>query len=239
MRRRRRLSGDHEDSTRWLVSYADLVTLLFAFFVVMYAMSSVNESKYRELSGSLENAFGKPPPAVPDARTSNAPLAGNPVVALQMRGVASRLESVLAPLLKGGQVRLKHDTRGLAIEINSQTLFAPGAATLAGDGAPILAEIAATLAGEPYDIEIAGHTDNQPIATASFPSNWELSAARASAVARALEAGGVAAPRLAAVGRAASRPIATNLTSEGRARNRRVELAVLATLPPAPVGAGR
>jgi chemotaxis protein MotB len=104
---------------------------------------------------------------------------------------------------------------------------------LVDDAEPILRVIAAALAGEPYDLEIAGHTDNLPIASAQFPSNWELSALRATAVVRVLADAGIASARLKAVGRADSQPVATNLTPEGRARNRRVELTVLAKLPPA------
>lgn len=234
MRQRRRLPSDHEDTGRWLVSYADLVTLLFAFFVVMYAVSSVNENKYRQVSEALEGAFGKPPIYVPGKGGGTVDTSLNPLVTLQFRDVAEQLNTLLAPAMKGGQVRLKQDARGLGIEINSQVLFAAGRAELAGDHVDVLRVIAEVLAGEPYDIEIAGHTDNLPISSPSFPSNWELSAMRAAAVLRVLEQAGIAGPRLKAVGRGDSLPIATNLTPEGRARNRRVELTVLSKLPEAP-----
>lgn len=228
MRRRRRLAGEHQDTARWLVSYADLVTLLFAFFVVMYAVSSVNVSKYRVVASSMQDAFGKvPPPVVRKPTDSTA----HPLAVLQMQGIARELETVLGPLVKGGKVKLRSDALGLHVEINSQVLFAPGRAELRGDSSGILHVIAGVLAGEPYDLEVAGHTDNLPIANSAYPSNWELSALRATAVVRVLAGAGIAGPRLKSVGRADSLPVATNLTAQGRARNRRVELTILGRLP--------
>lgn len=233
MRRRRRLNSDHEDSARWLVSYADLVTLLFAFFVVMYAVSSVNDAKYRVVSDSMQGAFGKLPPNEVTVKKPPPVNPAHPLAALQMQGVVDDLNTVLAPRLPGGQIRLREDAVGIHIEINSRMLFAAGDAHLVGDADAILRAIADALRGEPYDIEIAGHTDNLPIANSRFASNWELSAMRATAVVRVLADAGIAGPRLKAVGRAESLPVSSNLSAEGRARNRRVELTVLAKLPPA------
>ena len=243
MRRRRRIAIDHENHERWLISFADFVTLLFAFFVVMYAISAVNEGKYRVLASSLGDAFGKTPShdaSVPQLPNATLP----PEVRLRtlkqqqaieeqthMTEVASNLLDVMAPLVKEGKVRVTQSRRGVSIEINANVLFAAGQAELEPQSLAVLRAVAQHLSKEPFNLEITGHTDNVPISNSAFASNWELSAVRATSVVRLLAENGIAPARLFAIGREASQPIASNNTAEGRARNRRVELMILSGLP--------
>ena len=243
MRRRRRIAYDHDNHERWLISYADFITLLFAFFVVMYAISAVNEGKYRILAYSLGDAFGK-------TTASDAPVPQLPTVALppevrqrtlkqqqaieeqaHMTEVASNLLDAMAPLVKEGKVRVTQSRRGVSIEINANVLFAPGRAELELKSLAVLRAVAGQLKNEPFNLEITGHTDVTPISSSAFASNWELSAVRASSVVRLLADSGIAPARLFAIGREASQPIAPNDTAEGRARNRRVELMILSGMP--------
>jgi chemotaxis protein MotB len=243
MRRRRRIVVDHENHDRWLLSYADFVTLLFAFFVVMYAVSAVNENKYRILASSLGDAFGK-------TTSSDVPVPQLPAVTLppevkqrtlkqqqaieeqtHMTEVASKLLDAMAPLVKEGKVKVTQSRRGVSIEINANVLFAPGRAELEPQSLAVLRAVAAQLKNEPFKLEVTGHTDNIPISNSVFASNWELSAVRATSVVRLLADNGIAPARLSAIGREASQPIASNDTAEGRARNRRVELMILSSMP--------
>lgn len=242
-RRRRRIASDHDNHDRWLISYADFITLLFAFFVVMYAISAVNENKYRILASSLGSAFGK-------AATNDVPVPQLPTVTLppevkqrtlkqqqaieeqaHMTEVASSLLDVMASLVKEGQVRVTQSRRGVSIEINANVLFAPGRAELEPQSLKVLEAVAEKLKNEPFNLEVTGHTDNVPISNSAFASNWELSAVRATSVVRLLADSGIAPARLSAIGREASQPIASNDTAEGRARNRRVELMILSSMP--------
>ncbi len=243
MRRRRRITVEHENHDRWLISFADFVTLLFAFFVVMYAISAVNESKYRVLANSLGDAFGRSPSS--DAPVPQlTPMALPPEVKQRtlkqqqaieeqahMTEVASNLLEVMAPLVKEGKVRVTQSRRGVSIEINANVLFAAGQAELEPQSLTVLRAVAEQLRTEPFNLEITGHTDDVPISNSIFASNWELSAVRASSVVRLLAENGIAPVRLFAIGREASLPIAPNDTAEGRARNRRVELMILSGLP--------
>jgi chemotaxis protein MotB len=243
MRRRRRLHSDHENRDRWLISYADFITLLFAFFVVMYAVSAVNEQKYRVVAESLGGAFGKvtvggqAPPAPPATEVPpevRAQLERNRLVqeeAAHMNSVASSLLDVLGPLVQEGKVRITQGRRGVSIEINANVLFQPGKADLEPGSLEVLRAVAERLRDEPFNVEVTGHTDLLPISNSSFASNWELSAVRATSVVRHLTANGIAPERMQAIGREATRPVAPNNTPEGRARNRRVELMILSGLP--------
>jgi len=243
MRRRRRIAYDHENHDRWLISYADFITLLFAFFVVMYAISAVNENKYRILASSLGDAFGKAPATVvpvPQMSAVTQPPEARPRTLKEqqaieeqahMTEVASSLLDVMAPLVKEGKVRVTQSRRGVSIEINANVLFSPGRAELEPQSLAVLRAVAQRLQYEPFNLEITGHTDIVPIRNSIFPSNWELSAVRASSVVRLLAENGIEPARLYAIGREASQPIAPNDTAEGRARNRRVELMILSGLP--------
>jgi chemotaxis protein MotB len=251
MARRRRREEEHENLERWLVSYADFITLLFAFFVVMYAISSVNEGKYRVLSETLNAVFsvaprsaepiqvGEPPRdelALPDSplgeQQSALPSAAQAASAGPAHdGTAQRVADELAISLQhyidGGLMRIRRDGDRVEIEMTERMLFASGEARLARDALPPLRALAKTLSRIPSHLQVEGHTDNVPIATAAFPSNWELSAARAASVVHFLGRSGVEPWRMAAVGLGEHRPIAENADDRGRAANRRVKVVVL------------
>jgi len=231
--RRRAAAPDQGDSPdRWLVSYADFITLLFAFFVVMYAISQVNEGKYKLLSDALIQAF-KPEASLQGSSSSDRVMPGEGVRSAAEEGkarldkIAQELVTSLGDLVKTGQVRITESGLGLAIEINASVLFESAQAELMPQAAPVLDSLAAALAPLPNDIQVEGHTDSAPITNARFPSNWELSAARAGSVVRLFNTLGVASVRLVAVGYADTRNIAPNDSPEGRARNRRVTVMIL------------
>lgn len=253
MTRKKKFHDDHENHERWLVSYADFITLLFAFFVVMYAISSVNEGKYRVLSDSLVSAFkntqtqsgGKPivviqgtpiqPPAplpipaiTPDQRLEEEKKAKTKQ---KMKTVAGDITKVLQPLITEGKVKLIETSRGVTIEINDSVLFPPGQAKLQAVSITALSALAQVIASSDFPITIEGHTDNTPIATVQFPSNWELSAMRATTVLRLFNDAGVSAERLTAIGYGETRPLETNTTIEGRSRNRRVSILIDSNRP--------
>lgn len=248
---RKRHEEEHENHERWLVSYADFITLLFAFFVVMYALSSVNEGKYRVLSNSLVSAFrsaanvegvslvpsvvgmGSPQPTIVVRPPTPDPLAEAQRVKQRgkMRNMADEIRRVLEPLVKGGQVRVNEGIHGISVEINASVLFAPGEAQLGPSAVRALQAVAEVVAPADFPVTVEGHTDTTPISTPSFPSNWELSAVRASSVVRLFVSGGVDPRRLTAAGYGDQRPIADNSVPEGRARNRRVAILIESMLP--------
>ncbi|MCM8596232.1 flagellar motor protein MotD [Accumulibacter sp.] len=244
---RRKIEEDRENHDRWLVSYADFITLLFAFFVVMYALSSVNEGKYRILSNSMISAFRNvpvnsagqtpivvptPPPASPRATlASRTHEAVRQRQRDKMRDVAKEILEVMAPLVEQGKVRVLETSRGVSIEINDSILFSPGQAVLNPASAKAMQSVAEVLVASEFPITIEGHTDNVPIRNAQFPSNWELSAVRATTVLRLFADAGVAADRLTAIGYADTRPVEPNLLADGRARNRRVTILIDSEIP--------
>ena len=253
---RKRREEEHENHERWLVSYADFITLLFAFFVVMYAISSVNEGKYKVLSNSLTNAFknttGQPGGQPVTVMPTGSPIAAKPIVKMdkapetrkaeekkkekraQMKSVANNIMEALQPLVAQGKVRLLETSRGVTIEINDSILFPVGQAVLQPASSSAMGAIAQVLASTDFPITIEGHTDNVPIATPQFPSNWELSAMRATTVLRLFNASGVGAERLTAIGYGETRPLETNTSVEGRARNRRVSILIYSNRPEEP-----
>jgi len=255
--RRRAHAEEHENHERWLVSYADFITLLFAFFVVMYSLSSVNEGKYRVLSDSLVSAFRSvnintrgqqvapgavappvPAQALPQIRPKLPP---TPAQARdedrkrqareKMREMAKEIMGVLAPLVREGKVSVTEGLKGITVEINASVLFPVGEARLQPAAVKALRAVAEVAASADFPITVEGHTDPTPIATPQFPSNWELSGARASSVVRLFVDAGVAPQRLTATGYGEQRPVASNDTTEGRARNRRVTILIEAQHP--------
>lgn len=242
---RRKYEEEHENHERWMVSYADFITLLFAFFVVMYAISSVNEGKYRVLASSLVGAFRNAPPLSASAGVQqNEPAPPLPALSSQRRGgeairrekeqmtrMARDIIKALGPLVSQGKVRVTQSPRGIRVEINASVLFAPGDARLSEETGQVLKAVAAVMKDDERGILVEGHTDNVPISNAAFPSNWELSAVRASSVVRLFSDSGVAEHRLSAVGKGATQPVDSNDTPEGRLRNRRVTVIILSSLP--------
>lgn len=239
---RRRKRVDHDNHERWLISYADFVTLLFAFFVVMYSISSVNEGKYKTFSDSLSIAFASRPgsasagiapnqqeqmlKALVDNRTARM---GEQQRRIQerMKKLESGISQVMLSMINQGLVGISQSKRGVVIDISASSLFKTGDATLQPEVLDVLRQVAAVLSREDQSIEVEGHTDDVPIKTAQFPSNWELSSARASSVTRMLIDNGVQAKRLAVVGLAENQPLAPNDSPENRARNRRVTITIL------------
>jgi len=239
---RRRKRVDHDNHERWLISYADFVTLLFAFFVVMYSISSVNEGKYKTFSDSLSIAFASRPGS---ASTGIAPnqqeqmlkaLVDNRTARMgeqqrkiqeRMKKLESGISQVMLSMINQGLVGVSQSKRGVVIDISASSLFKTGDATLQPEVLDVLRQVAAVLSREDQPIEVEGHTDDVPIKTVQFPSNWELSSARASSVTRMLIDNGVQAKRLAVVGLAENQPLAPNDSPENRARNRRVTITIL------------
>jgi len=242
---RKKFDEDSDNHDRWMVSYADFITLLFAFFVVMYALSSVNEGKYRVLSNSLVNAFGRipsapikgdPPPSAPGLPRALPPQRQRNSEALrrekeQLTGVARNILQVMAPLVQQGKVRVTQSQRGVNVEINASVLFAPGDAKLSSESIQALKAVADVLKDDDHVIQVEGHTDSVPIRNTQFPSNWELSAVRSSSVVRLFIESGIAEKRLTAVGHGPTQPVGSNETAEGRLRNRRVSVMILSNLP--------
>jgi len=247
-RRRKKIEDEHENHERWLVSYADFITLLFAFFVVMYAVSSVSEGKYRVLSDSMSSAFGGRISLLSASKGTEQ--AASPAFELpltmhkrrvaeaavkrereQMKAVTQHLISSLAPLIEQGQVHVMQTARGITVEINASVLFAQGEARLSDEASNTLAAVARVMKNQLFPMQIEGHTDNVPISNPYFPSNWELSAVRASSVVRLFIENGIAEKRLTAIGYGDTRPVSSNDTAEGRLRNRRVQVMILSALP--------
>ena len=250
MSRRKKPEEEHENIERWLVSYADFITLLFAFFVVMYAISMVNEGKYRVLSDALVSAFHKTPGdsggahvainAIPGA-VLQLPVIKPPAVKAaeaqkrenktKMTSIAKDVASALAPLVQSGQVRVTEGAQGITIDINASLLFQPGDARLSAEAVRALSAVAQVIAPTDFPIIVEGHTDDTPISTAQFPSNWELSGVRASSVVRLMIERGVGARRFTAIGYADQKPMMDNASAEGRARNRRVAITIESKVP--------
>ena len=270
--------GEHPD--RWLVSYADFVTLLFAFFVVMYSVSSVNEGKLRVLSDSLLSAFsdreeslsplqvGEPVRAPYADRVSvvTNPILPEPPLPLPEQGeevhsvaalpademsevdedvqdegeqsdhaaavttdvdkAAFQIAEALAPLIEQGLVDIRREEDWLEVELKTSILFASGEARLKQTAVTTLTEIAGILETLPNPVQVEGFTDNVPISTSQFPSNWELSAARAASVVHLFTQNGVNPERMIAIAYGEHRAVDSNDTPEGRNRNRRVVLVI-------------
>lgn len=238
---RKKREEEGENLERWLVSYADFITLLFAFFVVMYAISSVNEVKYRAVMQSVNSAFRSDNAVtivIPEAQspTPVTPIP-NKKKAVEMRKEKERmtqigrdLMDVFSSYVEDGTVKVVQSARGVNVEISASVLFSSADAKLSKQSEDILRGVARLLKDEPNEIQVEGFTDNMPINSAQYPSNWELSSARASSVIRLFIEQGVPANRMVAIGRGENSPIEDNSTPEGRAKNRRISLTVLSTM---------
>ncbi len=236
------LQINHE---RWLISYSDFITLLFAFFVVMYSVSQVNESKYRVLSDTLVQAFG-------DNRMVIDPIqVGDPVKAVRPDAIdlgktktgdeegdgpfdriadlpqlSDQFVKEFEDLIDDDLVEVTSNELWLEIVLKDSILFSSGEVQLTPQARRIFEDIATLLEGYENPVQVEGHTDNIPVSSSQFPSNWELSAARAASVVRLLREQGIAPERLAAVGYGEFQPIAENESPEGRAQNRRVAIMI-------------
>jgi chemotaxis protein MotB len=254
MRSRRHHEEEHENHERWLVSYADFITLLFAFFVVMYSISSINEGKYRVLSDALDATFRAPPrsdtvigvgdPVRSPVKNPNAQQPGAQYGApdapigeqaelltppgeggdfiTEPQVVAQKVRKSLATLIDKGVIAVTEGGEWVEIELRSQVLFDSGKAQVKDNALPTLRSVARAIAPMTNRVQVEGYTDNTPINTAVFDSNWELSAARAASVVQMFARSGVLPARLAAVGYGEFRPKVGNNTPLGRQQNRRV-----------------
>lgn len=265
---RRRRQEVHVNQERWLVSYADFITLLFAFFVVMYSISQVNDSKYRVLSDTFIEAFNQPINPLTSAEPADNQLPSTAVIELVDMGQTSvaPVEGEQAPpineqphqtqvaeaqesnaniktsdelaqisdlvtekftqLINDQMIQVSSNELWLQIELKDSILFSSGSADTSEQAQKIFDEIANILKSYSNPVQVEGFTDNIPIKSVKYPTNWELSTARASAIVKYLASKGVAPERLSAVGYGEYQPVTTNDTEQGRAQNRRVTIMV-------------
>jgi chemotaxis protein MotB len=227
---KKKKAEEPENGERWLISYADFITLLFAFFVVMYSVSAVNEGKLKVLGDSISTAFN---PFIPFSATKIRIVANQsgtqPNEQVFDIGILTyrKLKEGIKDIDKDEKIRVENDARGLAIRLPDELVFESGKAEILPKFDQTLQKIAALLKEMPNHLQVEGHTDNIPIKTAAFPSNWELSTTRSVAILRSLIAASIDPMRLSAAGYGEFKPISTNDTPEGRAKNRRVEIIVL------------
>ena len=260
---RRHKHEEHANHEAWAIPYGDLITLLLAFFVVMYAMSSVNEGKYRVLSDSLVAAFQGAPKTLEPIQVgekqvgpgtdpiismvqkpmidSQAHTAIQPIAMAQrpppasidaaqsdeLASVAAEVEQAMSDLIDRELIVVRRHGTWVEVEIQTDILFPSGVATLSTPAEQVLTQLAETLKPFPNSIRVEGHTDNRPINKPAFPSNWELSSARAASVVHLFTRAGMDPARLAVVGLGENRPVQSNATPEGRNANRRVVLVIL------------
>lgn len=221
-RRKRHGEGNHE---RWLISYADFITLLFAFFVVMFASSQADHNKARQVAESVERAFDG---ARKGRGGKSVSQSGEPRETPPLQQTARLLEQQLREEIHSGKMSLALEQRGLVISLSQSSFFPSGEDTIDPSMFPSLQKVATAIRPLPNPIRLEGHTDSVPIHTERFRSNWDLSAARAIAVLEIFRDRWKIPPgRLAITGYGDTIPIDANETEEGRARNRRVDLVVL------------
>ncbi|MBB1125784.1 flagellar motor protein MotD [Thiospirillum jenense] len=274
----RKRHEDHPNHEAWAIPYADLLTLLLAFFVVMYAISAVDAGKYRVMSNSLLEAFGVQvqtdvieagdpsisPDVIVDDKTKrtlmpmeierratefwhlNKPtdvdsqttellaegsmeeqLVDREGIRLAIADIADEIEDSLSTLIEDDVIKVHRESYWLEIEINTNLLFPSGSAVIAEAARPVLVEVAHILANRPLRIHVEGHTDDVPISSSVFPSNWELSSGRAASVVHLFAENGINPRYMVAMGYGEFQPVANNTDAEGRARNRRVAVVVL------------
>jgi chemotaxis protein MotB len=252
MRRKNRHIEEPENHDRWLVSYADFVTLLFGFFVVMYAISSVNVGKYRVLSDALDEAFSKHdvveqsenPVEIGKKPTTIQPIQLDHLMTEQkqkeeklsveikeerrrLKKVEEQFNTLLEPYIDQDLIEVKRDDFWLEVVMKSGMLFRSGEAELSKSALPLLSKIKDILKRTHNILHVEGHTDDIPIDTVEFPSNWDLASARAASVVKELAKDGISPTRMAAVGYGEYHPIADNSTEQGRYQNRRVVLVLV------------
>ncbi|BBQ32205.1 ompA family protein [Aeromonas caviae] len=265
MRKRYRLHlQGREHLDRWLVSYADYMTLIFALFVVLYSVAIVNKEEYRAVIEGMTQAFNQAPrsdgllegrgnslldnpvSAAPSllesqasASPSHAPITGTPVSqdGTALAQIDMQIQESMGALVDAGVVKLAQDDNWLTVELSSGLLFNSGSAFLGSNAAPVLDTLSGILKPVDNYVRVRGYTDNQPINNEIFRSNWTLSAARAEAVLNALVGKGVAPGRLAYEAYGEFSPFVDNGTEQGRLQNRKVVVAIsrFAWVPPAPV----
>ncbi|MCE3254235.1 MAG: flagellar motor protein MotB [Cellvibrio sp.] len=266
---RRRRQEVHVNQERWLISYADFITLLFAFFVVMYSISQVNDSKYRVLSDTFIEAFHQTAEVKTDSdsqpNTSPSNDVINPLDMVKMPGepadrdeqkpkisdhaidapqvdpqtpdlpvktsdelgqISDLVSEKFTQLINDQMIQVSSNELWLQIELKDSILFSSGSADTSEQAQRIFDEIAGILKNYSNPVQVEGFTDNIPIKSAKYPTNWELSTARASAIVKYLASKGIAPERLSAVGYGEYQPIVSNDSEQGRAQNRRVAIMI-------------
>lgn len=226
MKRRQKKEEEHENVERWMVSYADFVTLLFCFFTAMYAISNVDSHKLGKFVESMKSAFN-----VEGARgNAISVIEGVQIFIPADVEVESDIKDILGTLITDskGSIDVKRDARGVVISVADKYFYETGSADLKEKSRDVLDKIASALLQNPNMIRIEGHTDNVPIHNNKFPSNWELSASRAINVAKYLvDTHNIPPGRISTIGYSEHKPVASNDTPEGRAKNRRVDIVIL------------
>ncbi len=236
MARRRVRREDPPRNVSWINTYADMVTLLMTFFILLFSMSAVNARKFEAVLSSLQGAFGildgaqhgppAPGPVDPDTLDPELSLIAQEIARLEL--MAEKLRQELEEMGLAGKVSLEMEERGLVIRFADSVLFDVGSADIREEGRDILTQVVNLLESIDNSVRIEGHTDNWPISTERFPSNWELSTGRAASVIRFFLYNSEIDPgRLQAAGYGEHHPIASNDTPEGRQRNRRVDVVIL------------
>ena len=254
---RKKKHEEHMNHEAWAIPYGDLVTLLFALFTVMYAMSSVNEGKFRVLSDAMIAAFNGAPKSMRPVNMGEAepgkggekPLVGiSPTALIKIKGqeesphpiaparpdipgslirMEREVQEAMRALIDAKLITVKRESMWLEIEINTDILFPSGSGGFSASAEPVLNKLAEVLKPFPNPIRVEGHTDDRPIHTGAFPSNWELSAARAASVVHQFTQEGIDPLRLEIVGFGEFHPRQPNTSAEGRNANRRVAVLVL------------
>lgn len=233
--------GGHASSERWLLTYADLITLLLVFFVVLYALSQVDKHKYQQLKKSLSQSMnntqlidlkgsGHNEDTITDGSTGVLPQSNSvlPPEQLEMERIAQEIKQLAKQRDLDDQIQTEVDKQGLVVSISNAGFFRPGDATLRAEVIPTLDRIAKMLKTFDHHLRVEGYTDNTPISTSKYPSNWELSAVRATSIVRFLVERHSFDPRLlSAAGYGEYYPKVPNDTEAHRAQNRRVDIVVL------------
>ncbi|WP_058534841.1 flagellar motor protein MotB [Legionella saoudiensis] len=226
MRSRKSKTEEHVDHHRWVISYADFITLLFAFFVVMYAISSVNTAKYKSLSEGMKSAFNKMDKE--HEEQSKEDQKKGPHTKKVYGQYQDGLDEINQSLseLEDKNYKINRQKGWIELDIKSGALFGSGDVDLKADALVKLMRLAGKLKKSHAIVSIEGYTDNMPIETPQYPSNWELSAARAAAVGRVLNSYGIDTSRLMVTGYGEQYPISDNTSDVGRALNRRVSIII-------------
>ncbi len=236
-RRRRGVSEMPHADERWLITYADMITLLLAVFVVLYALSDTNLKKFTAFAESMANAFdtkvfvGRDATSVSTGQGTGATQAstsfGGGIVGADMRSIRAAVGDAAIARGQEGSVSVERVADGIAIRISTSLLFRSGRAVLDDSSVDLVGAIARIIGGLPNEIRVEGHTDDLPPTGSLYADNWALSSARALAVLHALHDAGVADRRLAAAGYGPFHPLTAGVSDEDRARNRRVDVLVL------------
>ncbi|MCL4490641.1 MAG: OmpA family protein [Nitrospirae bacterium] len=208
--RRRQKEEEHDNTDRWLISYADFITLMFTFFAALYALSSMDTAKMEKFSGSLRQSF----------KIIEQPI---PLYEEKNKAIVEDVQKVI----KGAEgVSVRSEPRGVVVTFSDAALFASGSAEIKPEAFGVLEKMSKFVNTMPKRITIEGHTDNVPVSGGKYSSNWELSTGRAASILHFFIAKGLDPNRFSIAGYAEYRPVAVNDTEEGRKKNRRVELVI-------------